>query len=81
MAFTCSQRDEVRNLHDVSGAIQAQPGMKHRALYLLIAMALSQDSFLFHGIQNKKGGILIHEDSFPMIKGVCRGGRESGFPE
>ena len=25
-----SQRDEVRNLHDVSGAIQAQPGMKQQ---------------------------------------------------
>lgn len=30
VAFTCNQRDEVRNLHDVSGAIQAQPGMKQQ---------------------------------------------------
>lgn len=28
IAFACNQRDEVRDLHDVSGAIQAQPGMK-----------------------------------------------------
>ncbi len=30
VAFACNQRDEVRNLHDVSGAIQAQPGMKQQ---------------------------------------------------
>ena len=30
IAFACNQRDEIRNLHDVSGAIQAQPGMKQQ---------------------------------------------------
>lgn len=30
IAFACNQRDEVRNLNDVSGAIQAQPGMKQQ---------------------------------------------------
>lgn len=30
IAFACNQRDEVRDLHDVSGAIQAQPGMKQQ---------------------------------------------------
>lgn len=29
-AFAANQRDEVRNLHDVAGAIQAQPGMKQQ---------------------------------------------------
>ncbi|XAY17466.1 DNA (cytosine-5-)-methyltransferase [Bengtsoniella intestinalis] len=29
-AFAANQRDEVRDLHDVSGAIQAQPGMKQQ---------------------------------------------------
>lgn len=30
IAFTANQRDEVRDLHDVAGAIQAQPGMKQQ---------------------------------------------------
>lgn len=30
IAFSCNQRDEVRDLHDVSATIQAQPGMKQQ---------------------------------------------------
>ncbi|RFZ80159.1 DNA cytosine methyltransferase [Lacrimispora amygdalina] len=30
IAFAANQRDEVRDLHDVAGAIQAQPGMKQQ---------------------------------------------------
>jgi DNA (cytosine-5)-methyltransferase 1 len=30
VAFACNQRDEVRDLHNVSGALQAQPGMKQQ---------------------------------------------------
>ncbi|NLT15630.1 MAG: DNA (cytosine-5-)-methyltransferase [Clostridiales bacterium] len=30
IAFACNQRDEVRDLHDVSAAICAQPGMKQQ---------------------------------------------------
>lgn len=30
MAFAANQRDEVRDLHDLSGALQAQPGMKQQ---------------------------------------------------
>lgn len=30
MAFAANQRDEVRDLHDVAGALQAQPGMKQQ---------------------------------------------------
>ena len=30
VAFTANQRDEVRDLHDVAGALQAQPGMKQQ---------------------------------------------------
>ena len=29
-AFACNQRDEVRNLNDIAGAIQAQPGIKQQ---------------------------------------------------
>jgi DNA (cytosine-5)-methyltransferase 1 len=37
-AFACNQRDEVRNLHDVSGAIQAQPGMKQQTFIAAASM-------------------------------------------
>ena len=30
MAFAANQRDEVRDLHDVAGALNAQPGMKQQ---------------------------------------------------
>jgi DNA (cytosine-5)-methyltransferase 1 len=30
IAFAANQRDEVRDLHDVAGALQAQPGMKQQ---------------------------------------------------
>jgi DNA (cytosine-5)-methyltransferase 1 len=30
VAFACNQRDEVRELYDVAGTIQAQPGMKQQ---------------------------------------------------
>ena len=30
IAFAANQRDEVRDLHDIAGAIQAQPGMKQQ---------------------------------------------------
>ena len=30
VAFACNQRDEVRDLHNVSGTLQAQPGMKQQ---------------------------------------------------
>ena len=30
IAFSCNQRDEVRNLNNVAGALQAQPGMKQQ---------------------------------------------------
>ena len=40
MAFATNQRDEVRDLHDVAGALNAQPGMKQQTF---VAAALSVD--------------------------------------
>ena len=34
MAFTQNQREEVRDLHDVSGALAAEPGMKQQTFVL-----------------------------------------------
>ena len=32
IAFAANQRDEVRDLHDIAGALSAQPGMKQQTL-------------------------------------------------
>ena len=34
IAFAANQRDEVRDLHDVAGALGAQPGMNSRPSFL-----------------------------------------------
>ena len=44
-AFAANQRDEVRDLHGISGAIQAQPGMKQQTF---VAQHLPEDVFAFH---------------------------------
>ena len=46
IAFSANQRDEVRDLHGVAGAIQAQPGMKQQTF---VAQPLPPDDvFAFH---------------------------------
>lgn len=42
IAFAANQRDEVRDLHDVAGALQAQPGMKQQTF---VAQAESVSAF------------------------------------
>jgi len=59
VAFACNQRDEVRDLHDVSGAIQAQPGMKQQTF---IAAGFSA------GQGEKAGGIGYQEECAPTLK-------------
>jgi DNA (cytosine-5)-methyltransferase 1 len=38
VAFACNQRDEVRDMKDKSGALQAQPGMKQQTFVLQSSM-------------------------------------------
>ena len=46
IAFSANQRDEVRDLHGVAGAVQAQPGMKQQTF---VAQPLpADDVFAFH---------------------------------
>jgi len=46
IAFATNQRDEVRDLHDVAGAVQAQPGMKQQTF---VAQPVSdKEPFAFH---------------------------------
>lgn len=43
VAFACNQRDEVRDMKDKSGALQAQPGMKQQTFVLQGSMIGRQD--------------------------------------
>ena len=48
MAFAANQRDEVRDLHDVAGALGAQPGMKQQTFAASGVVAKGNgDCFLF----------------------------------
>ena len=64
IAFAANQRDEVRDLHGVAGAIQAQPGMKQQTF---IAAAFSA------GQGNKAGGIGYQEECAPTLKAAESG--------
>lgn len=65
IAFACNQRDEVRNLNDVSGAIQAQPGMKQQTF---VAQLLEES-----GVQQPN--CLTPEQHTSLTSGGGRAGR------
>ncbi|TWH59562.1 DNA (cytosine-5)-methyltransferase 1 [Desulfitobacterium sp. LBE] len=58
VAFACNQRDEVRDLHDVAGAVQAQPGLKQQTF--IAAFSAGQGA--------KAGGIGYQEECAPTLK-------------
>ena len=63
MAFAANQRDEVRDLHDVAGALGAQPGMK-------------QQTFVASGVVTKgNGDCFLTEDVHNTLSG---GGGQAG---
>ena len=64
MAFAANQRDEVRDLHDVAGALQAIPGMKQQTF---IAAAFSA------GQGSKAGSIGYQEECSPTLKAAESG--------
>ena len=64
MAFAANQRDEVRDLHDVAGALNAQPGMKQQTF---VAAAFSA------GQGSKAGGIGYQEECSPTLKAAESG--------
>ena len=59
MAFTANQRDEVRDLHDVAGALQASPGMKQQTFVAGFSA----------GAGSSAGGIGYNESVAPTLKG------------
>ena len=66
MAFAANQRDEVRDLHDVAGALQASPGMK-------------QQTFVASGVVTKGNGdcFLSEERHTALTAGGGQAGRGS----
>ena len=64
MAFAANQRNEVRDLYDVAGALGAQPGMKQQTF---IAAAFSA------GQGRKAGGIGYQEECSPTLKAAESG--------
>ena len=67
MAFAANQRDEVRDLHDVAGALNAQPGMK-------------QQTFVASGVVTKGNGdcFLSEERHTALTAGGGQAGQ--GYP-
>lgn len=59
MAFAANQRDEVRDLRDVAGALQAQPGMKQQTFVAGFSA----------GAGASAGGIGYNESVAPTLKG------------
>ena len=64
MAFAANQRDEVRDLHDVAGALGAQPGMKQQTF---VAAGFSA------GAGASAGSIGYGEELAPTLKGSASG--------
>lgn len=63
IAFAANQRDEVRNLHGVAGALQAQPGMKQQTFVAGFSA----------GAGSKAGSIGYNESIAPTLKGSSSG--------
>ena len=59
MAFAANQRDEVRDLHDVAGALQASPGIKQQTFVAGFSA----------GAGSSAGGIGYNESVAPTLKG------------
>lgn len=64
IAFAANQRDEVRDLHDVAGVLQASPGLKQQTF---VAASFSA------GAGATAGGIGYSEQVAPTIKGSAGG--------
>ena len=63
MTFAANQRDEVRDLHDIAGALQASPGMKQQTFVAGFSA----------GAGASAGGIGYNESVAPTLKGSPSG--------
>ena len=63
IAFAANQRDEVRDLHDVAGALNAQPGIKQQTFVAGFSA----------GAGASAGSIGYHESVAPTLKAGASG--------
>ena len=75
-AFAVNQRDEVRDLHDVAGALGAQPGMKQQTFVAGVVTKGNGDCFLSpekHTALSQGGGQAGQGYPCVMTAGFCAG--------
>jgi DNA (cytosine-5)-methyltransferase 1 len=65
VAFACNQRDEVRDLHGVAGAVQAQQGMKQQTF--IAAIPINTQVATRHGQLGEGTGLGIGSDGDPAF--------------
>lgn len=76
IAFAANQRDEVRDLHDVAGALGAQPGMKQQTFVPGVVTKGNGDCFLSpekHTALSQGGGQAGQGYPCVMTAGFCAG--------
>ena len=66
IAFAANQRDEVRDLHDVAGALDAQPGMKQQTF---VTQPHAPVAAFSAGAGASAGGIGYTPEGTPTLKG------------
>ena len=80
VAFACNQRDEVRDLHNVSAAIQAQPGMKQQTFIASISEETEPANCLTPW-DTQQERIFTEEGVAPTLAGADGGGQTGqGYP-
>jgi DNA (cytosine-5)-methyltransferase 1 len=67
VAFACNQRDEVRDLHDVSAAICAQPGMKQQTF-------IAKDVQCMNPWDTQQSRVFTGDGASPTLAGADGGG-------
>ena len=67
VAFAANQRDEVRDLHDIAGALGAQPGMKQQTFVARPANCLN-------GWDTQQSRVFTPESTAPTLAGADGGG-------
>lgn len=72
VAFACNQRDEVRDLNDVAGAIQAQPGMKQQTF--IAETTEHNGSHSLTPWDTQQGRIFTEDSVSPTLAGADGGG-------
>lgn len=72
VAFVCNQRDEVRDLNNVAGAIQAQPGMKQQTF--IADFSDQNDSNCLTPWDTQQERIFTEESVAPTLAGADGGG-------